>query len=75
MNKKCEICGAPCLIRYCKKCAKKAYLQNAKEKRLRNSKKFTGCDEDCFNCPYPDCRKPAQLLKPDKALKEALNTV
>lgn len=21
--------------------------------------KYTGCDEDCFNCPYSDCRKPA----------------
>lgn len=26
-------------------------------------KKFTGCDEDCFNCEYPDCMKPAYLIK------------
>lgn len=22
-------------------------------------KRFKGCDEDCFNCPYPDCYRPA----------------
>lgn len=20
--------------------------------------RWLGCDEDCFNCPYPDCYKP-----------------
>lgn len=28
-------------------------------------KKYTGCDEDCFHCPYSDCRKPASELKSD----------
>lgn len=23
-----------------------------------------GCDEDCINCPYPDCYKPAHDIKP-----------
>lgn len=22
---------------------------------------FKGCDDDCFNCPYPDCLKPYSL--------------
>ena len=22
-----------------------------------------GCNEDCFNCPYPDCYKPSQIMK------------
>lgn len=22
-----------------------------------------GCEEDCFNCPYHDCLKPAYLMK------------
>lgn len=25
------------------------------------NRKFYGCDEDCFNCPYPDCYKPGRL--------------
>ena len=25
--------------------------------------KYQGCDEDCLNCRYPDCYKPAQHLK------------
>lgn len=25
-----------------------------------------GCDEDCFNCPYPDCYKPALQMKKEK---------
>ena len=28
------------------------------------AKKFKGCDEDCLNCPYPDCYKPIHKLKP-----------
>ena len=24
-----------------------------------------GCNEDCFNCPYPDCYKPTKLIKDD----------
>lgn len=26
-------------------------------------KRFNGCDDDCFNCPYPDCYKPDYLCK------------
>lgn len=22
-----------------------------------------GCNEDCFNCPFPDCYKPTQEMK------------
>lgn len=31
-----------------------------------------GCNEDCFNCPFPDCYKVSSLLKTDEATKEAL---
>lgn len=31
-----------------------------------------GCNEDCFNCPFPDCYKVSSLLKTDEAAKEAL---
>lgn len=24
---------------------------------------FHGCDEDCFNCQYEDCKKPAYLIR------------
>ena len=34
--------------------------------------KFKGCEEDCFNCPYPDCLKPGYKMKPDKDLQAAL---
>jgi hypothetical protein len=27
-------------------------------------RKFHGCNEDCFNCPYPDCYKPIKEMKP-----------
>lgn len=39
-----------------------------------NHKKFTGCDEDCFHCPFPDCYKPARSFKKDKASREALRS-
>lgn len=26
---------------------------------------FKGCDEDCFNCPYPDCYRPENMLHGD----------
>jgi hypothetical protein len=32
--------------------------------RPRKGYKYQGCNEDCFNCPYPDCYKPAQGMKP-----------
>ena len=25
-----------------------------------------GCNEDCLNCPYPDCYKPAREIKTEK---------
>lgn len=31
-------------------------------KKKKNYKK-DGCNEDCFNCPYPDCYKPASKMK------------
>ena len=27
-----------------------------------------GCNEDCFNCPFPDCYKPSQKMKYDESL-------
>lgn len=32
--------------------------------RPRKGYKYQGCNEDCFNCSYPDCYKPAQGMKP-----------
>ena len=29
----------------------------------RRKKLFHGCDEDCFNCIYPDCYKPQYLMR------------
>lgn len=31
-------------------------------------RKWKGCGEDCANCPYPDCYKPAHLMKPKREL-------
>ena len=31
--------------------------------RPRKNAEFKGCDENCLNCPYPDCYKPMHLLK------------
>ena len=28
---------------------------------------YRGCNEDCFNCPYPDCYKPAGKMKHDSS--------
>ena len=28
-------------------------------------KRRGGCDEDCMNCPYPDCYKPTMECKTD----------
>ena len=58
MKKKCQICGAPCRSKFCKDCAKEAYQRFKKPKV-----KFNGCDEDCENCPYPDCLKPAYQIR------------
>lgn len=26
-------------------------------------KKWLGCEEDCFNCQYPDCLRPENICK------------
>ena len=31
--------------------------------RPKKGQVFKGCDEDCQNCPYPDCYKPIHELK------------
>lgn len=33
-------------------------------------RKFKGCDEDCFNCKYPDCYKPVVKLKSMREIKK-----
>ena len=53
------ICGSPCRSKFCKDCAKEAY----RRKYNKHKVKFKGCDEDCENCPYPDCLKPANQIK------------
>lgn len=76
MNNKCEVCGAECKNKYCDNCREKAYHQRAKLSHngfLRT--KFKGCNEDCFNCPYPDCLKPAAKMKRDKFYETALAEV
>lgn len=70
MSKQCLICGSPCRQKYCKNCAKEAYKQNHVNSK-GTGKRFSGCDEDCFNCLYPDCRKPAASFKADKDAKKS----
>lgn len=31
--------------------------------RTKGAINFKGCNEDCFNCPYPDCYKPVNKIK------------
>ena len=31
-------------------------------------RKFKGCNEDCWNCPYPDCYKPVGQLRSTREL-------
>ena len=38
--------------------------------RKKGQRKFHGCNEDCENCPYPDCYKPVGEMKP---LREIAN--
>lgn len=32
---------------------------------MARGSKWSGCREDCGNCPYPDCVKPAYKMKSD----------
>ena len=41
----------------------------------KSRKKFTGCDEDCFNYPYRDCLKPTYKLNRDDSIARAVNYV
>lgn len=64
LKNKCRVCGAPCRSKFCKDCAKAAY------RRFKNPKiKFNGCNEDCANCPYPDCLKPVREIKTENISK------
>lgn len=72
----CIICGTPCRQKYCNNCKTEQYRKRRKEwkKQKRMGAKalsFHGCDEDCFNCPYSDCKKPAGQLKTDRTVIEA----
>ncbi len=37
----------------------------------KSRKKFTGCDEDCFNCKYRDCLKLASQIRRDDNISAA----
>ncbi len=41
----------------------------------KSRKKFTGCDEDCFNCQYRDCLKPTYKMNRDDSISRAVNYV
>lgn len=41
-------------------------MTNTQKKRIFI--KRGGCNEDCFNCKYPDCYKPAKDIKPMRDL-------
>ena len=36
---------------------------------------FNGCDYDCFNCNYPDCLCPDQLIKSEIPLEKQLKSL
>lgn len=35
-------------------------------------KRRGGCDEDCMNCPYPDCYKPTESIKSDRTYAKVI---
>ena len=35
--------------------------------KRKKFERYHGCDEDCFNCKYSDCRKGVGKIKTDKA--------
>ena len=39
-----------------------AYSVHDKRRRVRKGYDFPGCDDDCFNCKFPDCLKPERLF-------------
>lgn len=72
LNNKCKICGKPCKVKYCDDCRKKAYKQYQKECHFgKKVIKYKGCNEDCLNCPYPDCLKPVKEMKSEHLLDVA----
>ena len=71
MNNRCLICGEPCREKYCAEHRKEALKLYQKGYRLAHPKgkrkhKWQGCNEDCEHCPYPNCYKPATLMKPTR---------
>lgn len=39
-----------------------AYAVREKRRRISKGYDFPGCDDDCFNCKFPDCMKPERLF-------------
>lgn len=50
------------------------FLKGQSIKPNSRPKKFNGCDEDCFNCPYPDCYRPETLIHESVTEGRALNS-
>ena len=64
LKNKCMVCGKPCRIKYCEVCAKEMRKEYEKAyKRGETQSRYRGCNEDCANCPYPDCYKPVHQMK------------
>lgn len=40
--------------------------------RYKKGLEYRGCDEDCFNCPYPDCLKPVSQIKLEVNMRTVL---
>ena len=38
--------------------------------KFRRRTVFNGCDYDCFNCNYPDCLCPDQLVKSEISIEK-----
>ena len=38
------------------------YSVREKRRRIKHGLDFPGCNDDCFNCIYPDCLKPYRLF-------------
>lgn len=38
--------------------------------RYKKGFEYKGCNEDCFNCSYPDCMKPVQQMKPTRDITD-----